>query len=134
MSNTNHTTNMPFEISIDKNNQMIHLTSKGEQFASEAAIASTKASKLARKHGYNHFLVNLQEAIVKDSTMESYAFVDSLPQMGFHSSDKIAIVVNAAMQEEVARHRFSETLALNRGFDVKLFFTNENALGWLKER
>lgn len=124
---------MPFKHSVDKDNQIVMLTSYGNQFAEEARIETQHALNTARKHGFHKFLVDLQQAIVNDTIMESYNFIGSLPAIGFNNKDKIAAVANADAEQESSRHRFSETLAINRGLNVKLFYNITDAVQWLNE-
>jgi hypothetical protein len=65
--------------------------------------------------------------------MESYSFVKNIGALGFKSTDRIALIVNSRSTEEISRHRFSETLAINRGFEIKLFFNEKDAISWLTE-
>lgn len=65
--------------------------------------------------------------------MESYSFVKNIGALRFKSTDRIALIVNSRSTEEISRHRFSETLAINRGFEIKLFFNEKDAISWLTE-
>ncbi len=121
---------MPIQHTIDAKTGIMHVKARGPQNA-EASVR--EVWKEARENGVGKFLIDLREADFRESFTESYLFAGSLDRFGVRRSDKIAILIDPDIPEQRSRQRFSETVAVNRGFDIQVFGDETEAVKWLLE-
>jgi len=81
------------------------------------------------KHDCNIFLHDMREADLDFSTFEIYNLPWISDESGFKLLWKGAIVAS----RQVTDYKFFETLANNRGYQVKVFGDPDRAMHWLKQ-
>lgn len=90
--------------------------------------AAMEEKKIAKENNCNHYLIDITNAIIKHSVIDTIDFVDGLDKMGFSRSDIVAFVISRGKED----FRFSETVKLNRGWTRIGFFSNTSeAEEWL---
>ena len=86
-------------------------------------VSLAEVLRLADQTGFQRVLVDVRAQESVASTFKQFEFAAQLPQ-------KIAFAVLCDLHLEA--HRFIETVAVNRGAPVKLFFDDQTAaLQWL---
>ena len=92
--------------------------------------AWSKVAEICRERNINHIL-----AILKISghlpDMASYNIGDLAEKYGWSRGFKLAVVTKDEYSRKV--NLLSETVAVNRGFDVKVFDNEQDAKTWLLE-
>lgn len=93
-----------------------------------AAAAQTTAH--CREHGYSRVVIDLREMSGGLDTLETFEVAGhAIPtQTGARDLVRSAIL---DLTENIERIRFFETVAVNRGFNVKVFDDEEKAVEWL---
>jgi hypothetical protein len=87
-----------------------------------------EAVRIAAQYNCKHFLNDLREAEINFSTLELYNTPGLLSDIGIGPSWRIAVVVSHGLQD----YAFFESVAVNRGFAVKVFFNSKEAMSWLE--
>ena len=100
---------------------------KGSEAGGQNNMLGKEAEEIARKHGFNRFLMDLQNSVLLDTITDTYIFVENVDKLGFERTDRFAGVV----KEQLEHHIFSENVAVNRGWQVKYFEDREKAKKWL---
>lgn len=124
---------MTIHHSIDKQSGIMLVKSRGPQVAADAERAVRQLRAEARENAISRFLIDMREADIRDTIAESYLFAGSLDDFGVRRSDKLAILVNPQIPEQQSRQLFSETVAVNRGFNFRVFGDETEAIKWLSE-
>lgn len=99
----------------------------GTQNPTHSATALTEAVQLAREIGFSRFIMDMLNAEMTDRIVDSYAFVENVQTLGFLKTDKFAGIIN----KQIEQHMFTETVAVNRGWNVKYFSDRNSAIKWL---
>jgi hypothetical protein len=82
----------------------------------------------ASKHECRRFLNDMRRAEIDFTTFELYGLPGILGAAGFDRSWRRAIVAH----EQFEDYYFYETVAVNRGYQVKVFADFDEAMTWLK--
>lgn len=92
---------------------------------------AVEAHQLARSLNLRAFLMDLTDAVNRQSVVENYDLV----YQQFHTSDKLIRNSRLALWVNMNDHShdFIETLALNAGDNVKLFRDPQKAIDFLLE-
>jgi len=91
-----------------------------------AALAEEAKRKVSR------FLTEHKDVAPLFPVVELYYLPDVLERFGFKHHHKVA-VVNATSPKLEGDLKFFETVAFNRGFDVRVFSERAGALRWLHQ-
>ncbi|MDJ0834106.1 MAG: STAS/SEC14 domain-containing protein [Gammaproteobacteria bacterium] len=86
-----------------------------------------QAAVLLKQQGWNRLLVDARQIDAKMSLTEDYQFTES------HRSN-LPVTIHLAVihrPEETERFRFIETVAVNRGQNMKIFTDADAAITWL---
>jgi hypothetical protein len=121
---------MPYSIRHDADRRIVRisLTSKFELTLAKAAARD--AMEIASKHDCKALLMDFRETSLVDETAGIYAFVTSLPELGV----KHDVIIACVSCQPDPGHRFLETSARNRGYDVKCFNDVPEAEEWLASK
>ena len=121
---------MSYKVFYDENSQIVHAVISGELIASVTSAAAIEGLKLSREKDCYRFLVDMRETIAKDSTIETYMFMEGLAQIGFERTDIIAILY----LKDDEKHKFAEIVAHNRGWrNIRYFCEISEAEKWLTQ-
>jgi hypothetical protein len=118
----------PYRISFEVRDEYLYAYIEGEQDSFEISKQYwTDVSESLQRSGKKKVLV--EENIVENGEMtDLFNLSTSLPDMGF-SDKKIAFVDRIADQAEL--NSFGELVAVNRGLNVKIFKSVDEAEKWL---
>jgi hypothetical protein len=88
------------------------------------------AAKLALEHDLDAYLFDLRGVVNVESPTYNYMIAyEDAPQMAFSRTARIAVLHDPGDTS----HQFVETVALNAGYNMKLFTAEQDALAWLGE-
>lgn len=96
----------------------------------EMNSAVAQAAVAARGAGTNLFLANCEQLIPGDDPFDIYALVARFEELGVERTMREALIVPAGTPIE-ADLSFYETVARNRGYNVRLFHDRASAVAWL---
>lgn len=119
---------MPEDVSILEDLGIIQVDSYGEVTEGDLLTSLEDILAIHKQRGFSRVLV--------DASRET-SLPNSLPlhQFGSALSEDATVIKFAVVFSEVVREdlRFLETVMQNRGMQVRLFNSRDEALAWLKE-
>ena len=118
---------MTFSVSYDQENDCVIGGFTGVFDWKTAALYAEAITDTASKHDCTRFLNDMRQAELALSTSEIFRIRDMLDTAGVDSSWKRAIVAARDLED----YRFFETVALNRGYGVRIFTDPIQAMSWL---
>lgn len=120
---------MPEEVYIDKNAGVITIRSWGRVSEQEIYNSKETVKNLSEESGLNRLLVDARERTGYPGVGALYHFVGSIASNALLRQVRSAIVIS---EESTDESEFIENTAYNRGVNIKLFQTKEEAINWLK--
>ena len=125
---------MPYQVVIQENPDHIRVKVSGQrtrgQEVRDSIDALVQVVDVCQKKGITRILM-IWDIPGRLSTMSAYDLADSAPEWGWDRRLKLAIVHLYA--ESLESNLFTETVAVNRGFRVKMFDDEHEARSWLLE-
>jgi hypothetical protein len=118
---------MPYNIRYDADRSIVRITLTSKFELTLAKVAARDAMEIASTHDCKALLMDFRETALVDETAGIYAFVTSLPELGV----KHNVIIACVSCQPDPGHRFLETSARNRGYDVKCFRDVSSAEDWL---
>jgi hypothetical protein len=109
---------------------VIHVHVEGRLTSSSDKEVALRVLRLAQEYKCSHVLCDYTQTTVTDSISEIYDYPKRYHAIGFPRTIKVARIYASDETE----HLFWETVCHNRGFDFRVFKTEEEALNWLKAR
>lgn len=123
---------MSFKIENDVNESLIIANVQGETNIKDLTSMVNEIIILAKQVGCFHILTILSEAELEVSTVEYYDLpkaVTKIKNNGLHASKYKRAFVGRRDQKLL---HFYETVSVNAGFHIKLFYDIEEAKEWLR--
>ena len=118
---------MDFSIEHDVEHNIVVIRARGPQDVTHARAAVAEAMAVARPAYVSRFLFDVRNTEVVDSFMDSFSVMADLASVGFKPTDRIAVLFTI----QAKKHEFSETVAVNRGWTIRYFREEAEALQWL---
>ena len=88
------------------------------------------AAKLGLEHDLEAYLVDVRGVVNVESPTDNYMIAyEDAPELAFSRSARIAVLHDPGDTS----HQFIETVALNAGYNMKIFTAEQDALAWLGE-
>ena len=119
---------MPFKIHVFLEEGYVLLDHYDEISVAEVNEARSNVIEQLVKHALSRVLVNICDVTNKLSTLDTYFVTES------HAKVKLpkarAALLSRPDQREDAK--FMETVAVNRGLNIRSFLNKEEALAWLQ--
>jgi hypothetical protein len=109
---------------------IILVTCRGEVTRNDLDKDRQAISRINREMGIDRVLVDATAAVKAPSELPLYEHGRSLAENGIPRSIRYAILVSRDVEEDV---RFLETTSRNRGVDMRVFKSRDEALSWLME-
>jgi hypothetical protein len=125
---------MTFKVAYDEENDCVIGILEGRLDMESAREYMAEASRVLGAHDCKRFLNDLRGAETNLSVLDTYDLPTVLKEIGAEAGVELqrwrrAIV---APKEASDTARFFETVAVNRGDDVKVFAEIDEAMAWLK--
>ena len=118
---------MPYEIKYDSEGNCLMCRMFGEITYSILPTFASDADDLLGKHDCHLLLNDLREADLQLSTLDLHEIPKLLSQFDHIAFCKRALVVSGNMDD----YQFFETVSVNRGDNVKIFRSFDEAEQWL---
>ena len=89
-----------------------------------------QAKLILEQHSCNLILYDLRDTKIVDGILATYDTGDQATRLGFDYRFKAAILYS----QDKEKHAFVETVMVNRGYRVRAFTDESEAIGWLTGR
>jgi hypothetical protein len=109
----------------------VHTTASGELTSVLVTQKAGDSLQEAAEHGTDKFLGDDLDVQTRLTTLEIYQLPKLHESLGVTPKAKIAVVYSPG-SPSARDFEFVETVAINRGFNVRLFATVEEARQWLR--
>ncbi|MBD3160852.1 MAG: hypothetical protein GF346_01730 [Candidatus Eisenbacteria bacterium] len=119
---------VPHRIEFLQDPRWVRIIGSGEIDGATAEELARRAVTVSRENETDRYLCDFRQAVLVDSAADVYDLPMHAARVGLKRTDRIAIV--HSKQEEV--FRFVETVAMNRGYEVRVFHSEDRASGWLR--
>ena len=116
---------MPEKVTLNEQNGIIEVASYGVVTKQEIMDSIDIVMKIHREKGIDKVLVDSRQQTRMPNTMEIIELFSKFPD-----NLKVAVWVSET-QPTVKDEAFLETVAINRFFKFRMFFSEEQALAWL---
>lgn len=123
---------MPYEIDIQPRQDYVRVHVTGERRYGDAALEAGQAGQQIVEYCRNAnkyrvlVVLNLRGRL---SATDSYEIVESSKDYGWDHAYKLAFV--DTNEESIDDVRFTETVAVNRAYSVRVFADEAEAIDWL---
>jgi len=124
---------MPWDVRYIEESNVVETRYSGRLTTDELHDVVVATFELGKARGTHSFLGDCSELGAPDSLVDIYTLVKFYETLPVDPGAKEALVLPAAqaVQHDLG---FYETVAQNRGFNVRLFTDREHALAWLTGR
>ena len=119
---------MPEVVTVNETLGIIEVRSYGEVSEQDLARSREQVSDIMREQGIMKVLVDAREETSLPSTFPLFLFGSSFAQSDILRSMTLAAVVSEMTKKHLA---FIETVARNRGVEIRIFDSMDAALAWL---
>lgn len=119
---------MGYQISVADG--VLSITVRGLWTPAVAAASLVEASRTARRHAARCVLLDLHQADIRATVADVYESTKALSK-AFHPATWHAVVTPPTDPGDLGR--FHETVAVNRGLQLRLFARRNEAEAWLRE-
>ena len=116
---------MPEKVKINKEKGILEVELSGDVIVEHVSSAMKQVHEILSKKGINKLLVDSSKQTSAPKTFEIHALISNFPP-GF----KIALFCKET-QEISNDVQFVETIGINKGFPIQMFFQKEEAVQWL---
>lgn len=116
---------MPDELYVDEAIDVIKVRSYGVVSKKDIAVSMEKTRQIMEEKGINKVLVNTLDQEKMPGTYDVFQLFSTLPR------DLRAALIVQENQTTAESQKFAETVCLNRGIQVKIFQSEDEALFWL---
>jgi hypothetical protein len=121
---------MPETVTVLEEQRIIEVRSFGYVSAEDWEQSVDTVMELVRDRGMTKVLVDSLDLVSMPRTWTLYEFGNLLAATKFPASVRIAAVIDGPLRENL---KFIETVAINRGRQIKIFAAIDEALDWLNE-
>ena len=121
---------MPETVTVLEDQGIIEVRSFGEVSAEDWQKSVDIVMELVRDRGLTKVLVDSLDLVSIPRTWTLYEFGNLLAAIKFPPSVRIAATIQGPLREDL---KFIETVATNRGRQLKVFGSIDEAITWLNE-
>ncbi len=124
---------MPYSLSFTEHNHYLHIGFTGDFRPGDVKALWAEIRAYLNLHPQNRILVEEQPgATGRLDTLEVYETAAFLANTNLTHSIRIALLYQASVKKETLKQaQFGETVAVNRGLNMKVFYVREAAEQWL---
>ncbi len=120
---------MGYIIEYQSDRNLIVVRHEGDLNRAVLSSYGAEAIKSAAQHNCHRFLVDVTRSVIVEETIGVFEFVTDLGKLGLQRTDKVAVVI----ARDTADHLFFETIARNRGYNLRYFRDVRSAMDWLEQ-
>lgn len=117
---------MPYELTVDHEEDYIRITVIGELSIEDIEGIIEKTLVIRQKHGIKQILSDHRSVTALPSIINLYKLGETLANELFYGV-RLAVIGGALHESE----KFTETVAANRGVNVRIFKEEQAARKWL---
>lgn len=121
---------MTYELEIAEKDDFVVTVLSGVRTPETLIAAASKTTVFCKERGYSRLLIDLRKMSGGLDTLETFEVAGH----GIPNQKHVRNLVRSAIvdhPENLDRIRFFETVAINRGFNVKVFSDEARAVAWL---
>ena len=123
---------MDYKLKYRKKTDYLHVEASGTRTPETLLSAAKDVVVACEKHGYNKVLADAQKMTGTLGTANRFYLVeDGFKKLRGPKRLKISIV---DIEDNRSRFEFFETVARNRGFNLRIFANADKAILWLRSR
>lgn len=122
---------MPYRVERDAEHGVIETVYTGSVTASDVRAAAAEALSLATPTRAELFLTRFESADLRLSTADIFAIPEEFKNLGASHGNRLGVVVTGSGSPSMAEARFYENVCRNRGWEVRVFSSREDAVSWL---
>jgi hypothetical protein len=119
---------MPEEVSVLADLGIIQIDSYGDVTEGDLLVSMAEILAIQKKRGLSRIFVDASRGTSLPNTLPLHQFGSMLSKDAM--TLKFALLVNNQVRKDV---HFLETVMRNRGMEVKMFDSREEAMAWLRE-
>lgn len=121
---------MPYSVTHSSEQKLIHIRNIGKLTPDDYRAGAREALRLSLEHGVLRCLIDNSALHNQVGTTDLYTLPEFYESIGIPKTIKAAVLVSEQTPriDDIA---FFETVCRNRGYDVKLFTSRDEALAWL---
>ncbi len=123
---------VPFKLTMEKQKDILHVKAEGERSFKTLVTITDQIMEACRENNTCRAVVDVRAMGGKLSILETFRLVTScfLRLRNWHVLRKAAIVDREDVRP---RYKFLETVADNRGYNLRIFEDTAEALSWLAQ-
>lgn len=123
---------MPWKIEYLEDLDIVRIENSGKVSFKEIQDQTIRGLELGRKNDCTHCLSDCSAMLSDLNTMEIHRIVSLYNDISMPHSIRIAVLLPTEITQQTRDDfQFYETMAVNQGYQVKLFTSRQAALGWL---
>ncbi|HVK98349.1 MAG TPA: STAS/SEC14 domain-containing protein [Dongiaceae bacterium] len=120
---------MTFTVTVDEERKLVRIRHEGEMSVAEMFEGRRTVGQLLQKHGFHRMLVDTRAVNEMPDTMGAFE-ISSSHHQDLSLQVRLAIL---SQPESLPDLDFVENVAINRGFQVRGFCDEAEAIAWLME-
>jgi hypothetical protein len=120
-----------YDINLDHENKIVHVVAHGDFVRKTGEEIITKVRLTALEHLY-HILFDVRQASTNVTLSDWYFMPRELQVFKKPNTHKIKTALLISRGKEEKGYRFYENVTSNLGRKLKVFFSEEEAMEWLK--
>lgn len=121
---------MDYQLELVKKNDFVVAVLGGVRTPETLMAAAAKTTAYCREHGYSRLVIDIRNMAGGLDTLETFEIAGhAIPKQTAARNLVRSVILD--LTENIERIRFFETVAVNRGFNVKVFDDEERATEWL---
>jgi hypothetical protein len=121
---------MPYAVTYWPEKKLIHIQNVGKLTPDDYRAGAREALRLSREHGVSRCLIDDSALDNQVGTTDLYTLPDFYESIGIPKTIKAAVLISE-QTPKISDIAFFETVCRNRGYDVKLFTSPDEAIAWL---
>jgi len=120
---------MGYIVGYQPDRDLIFVRHEGDLDYNVLLSYGAEALKLAAQHNCHRFLIDQTQSVIVEDTARIFEFAAELDKLGLQRTDKVAVLI----ARDIANHLFFETVARNRGYNLRYFYDVAPAMEWLEQ-
>ena len=120
---------MGYTVEYQPDRDLVFVHHEGDLDYNVLVSYGAEALKLAAQHNCHRLLIDETQSVIVEDTAAIFEFAAELDKLGLQRTDKVAVLI----ARNIANHLFFETVARNRGYNLRYFYDVAPARDWLAQ-